>query len=145
MNIERNKPSSFGLSAGMRWLDARAYDMWQELLHAASAYAQLTGGRFLAEDFEDAPGGGRTGSRSGAAFEAARDACRPFVDTYRVLARAALEGGETTLVAEYEQAYVRTVNEAALRTMVAALKALDRYGDGDGDGDGGDGDDDDGR
>lgn len=119
----------------MKWLDASLFESWRELLEAASAYAQLTGGRFLPEDFDDARG---TRSRSGAAFEAARSSCAPFVATYRVLARAAADGGETQLISDYDAATIRTVDHAAVRTMVATLESLDRYpaGGGGGDADG---------
>ena len=107
----------------MLWLDAAAFPTWGELLKACSPYASLTGARYLKEDFE-AQGSSWT-SRSGEEFEAAISASRGVVETYKLLVREAQD--DSTLRSEYEAAYAQTLRQAAVSTMIAALKALDRY------------------
>lgn len=101
----------------MRLLDPTNLRAFAPLVDACNAYAHFTGGRFLPEDFE---GGCSHPGQEG--FEDARKEAEESVATFVLLAKEKDE----SLVKEYEEAYRMTVHEAAIATMVAAFKALDR-------------------
>jgi len=103
----------------MKFLDPNAYPAWDELCAAASAYASLTGGRYVADDFES----GKTPSRDGEEFGRARVDARNAVATFRLLAKEK----EPALAADYEEALTATIDQAAHNAMITALKALDKW------------------
>jgi len=91
---------------------------WEALIMACTPYGHFSGGRFLADDFVE----GARRSGQGAAFEEARAEAAAAVASYKLLC-AEEEGA---VVEEYRRAYAATVHEAAVSTMIAALKALDK-------------------
>ncbi|KAJ8600088.1 hypothetical protein CTAYLR_001909 [Chrysophaeum taylorii] len=102
----------------MRLMSAGSLESWAPLIEACNAYAQFTGGRFVAEDFFSDET--TKSSCDGEGFEEARAAARDAVLSFRAVVR------EPDLVAEYQKAYALTVHEAALATMASALRALER-------------------
>lgn len=103
----------------MLLLDATDLQAWESLIMACNAYAAFTGGRFIPQDFE--PEGKR--SQTEPDFEVARLAAAEAVASFKLL----VTEGEESLLAQYETAYRLTVHEAALATMVAALKSVEMW------------------
>jgi len=116
----------------MRYLDGSAFPAFDALIGACNAYGALTGGRFDAEDFaKDADGAfvkaPVLGDADAAeAFDAARASAAPVVETYAVLVRD--DSAHAVLLEEYRRAHCATVHEAALSTMLAALRSVDVLG-----------------
>jgi len=104
----------------MKLLDSSEFPAFEGLLEACNSYASFTGARFDPEDFALELGRKpRVTERPLAGFAEAR------AEAAAAVLRYVAKKDDDDVRREYEVAYRRTVHEAALSAMVAALKELD--------------------